>query len=242
MRPIAASIRWLAALLACAPILMFSTASATTVNVLPGGQLTLGNSYLQGSSLTPSSAVTVNDLSGNMAGSYTYANGWGGAQTAISASGVPTNTYGFYDDFVFTITGSSLDSITSTINLSSGSVNTKIVNLDAQLFNVSGNNTLPAFTPSGMVTDPAGVTNFTLGPGVSGTTVVLAPPGALAAGTYVLQIRGWETGTAGGSYSGVLNVAPVPLPASVWMLIAALGLMALQIRRRRAQWAPIFPA
>src|SRR5258708_2926 len=126
MRPFAESIRWLAALLASAPILMSSTASATTVNVLPGGQLTLGNSYLQGSSFTPSSAVTVNDLSGNMAGSYTYANGWGGAQTAISASGVPANTYGFYDDLVFTITGSSLDSITSTINLSSGSVNTKI--------------------------------------------------------------------------------------------------------------------
>ena len=230
MRPMASSIRWLAT----AFVLLASAASAGTVIVLPGGPLTLGSSYLQGSSLTPSSSVTVNDLSGNMAGSYTYANGWGGAQSAISASGVPANTYGFYDDFVVTITGSSLDSITSTINLSSGSANTEIINLDAQLFNLSGNASLPAFSPAGMIIDPMGVTNFTLGPGVSGTTVVLASSGALAAGTYVLQIRGWENGNAGGSYAGVLNVAPVPLPAGVWMLIGALGLMAMQIRRGRA--------
>ena len=213
---------------------------ANTVSVSPGGSLALGASYTQGSSTVATSAATVNDLSANAAGSYTYVNGWAGTQTPITASGVPANTYGFYDDFVFTIVGSDLDSITSTINLSSGATNTQLVNLDAQLFSVTGNTNLPAFTPSGMVSDLLGVTNFSLTPQVSGTEVVLSPTQSLAAGTYVLQIRGLVNGNAGGSYAGVLDVTPVPLPPGAWLLLG--GIAGLGFLCRRGGGAPSRPA
>ena len=53
----------------------------------------------------------------------------------------------------------------------------------------------------------------------------------LAAGTYVLEVRGMATGTSGGSYSGTLNVAPVPLPATLPLLLSGLGLLGGLLRR-----------
>jgi hypothetical protein len=56
----------------------------------------------------------------------------------------------------------------------------------------------------------------------------------LAAWTYVLEVRGNVTGTSGGSYSGTLNVAPVPLPAALPLLFSGLGLLGGGLARRRA--------
>jgi hypothetical protein len=217
----------------CVSACVAGVASASTVTVLPGGALTLGNSYTVASPTSIASALaTNNDLSGNSGGSYTYANGFGAAQSAIAATGVPASTYGFYDSWVFTVTGSTADSITSTINLTSGSAGTHLSNLDVQLFMLSGNPNLPSFVPNNSVADLLSVTNFSLTPGVSGTTVVLSPTAPLGAGTYVLEIRGLVDGSSGGSYSGVLNVVPVPLPAAGWLL-GAIGGLGLLVRRRR---------
>ena len=196
-----------------------------------GASLALGNSYTNGVPTTVAAAdVTVNDISANAAGSYTYANGWSSAQTPITVDGMAGSPYGFYDDFVFKIMGSAADSITSTINLQSNGTNTNLSNLDAQLF-LLGSQALPAFSPGGMINDTEGVTHFTINNNVSGSTVVLDPTQTLSAGTYVLQIRGLVTGGSGGSYSGVLDVTPVPLPGSLWLMVGGLGL--LPVLRRR---------
>lgn len=54
----------------------------------------------------------------------------------------------------------------------------------------------------------------------------------LSAGTYTLEVRGQVTGTAGGSYAGVINAAVVPEPSTYLLLALGLGLVAFQIRRQ----------
>jgi hypothetical protein len=74
---------------------------------------------------------------------------------------------------------------------------------------------------------------------IDGWTTVIAPgssvsvisPINLGAGTYVLEVRGNVFGAAGGSYAGVLNVAPVPVPATLWLFGSAIGGL-LTMRRR----------
>ncbi len=222
------------ALFTAAALCAGNASLATTVTVGAGGQLTLGNSYTNANpNATTAGAVTDNDVSGNAASSYYYGDGFASAQTAISAAGVPAGTYGFYDNFVFTVSTSIADAITSTISLSSGGSNTQITNLDAQLFLLSGNPSLPSFTPSNTINDTLSVTNFTLNQEVSGSTVVLDPTQTLASGTYVLEIRGLADGSAGGSYSGVLNIAPVPLPAGLPLLLSGVAGLAIFRRARR---------
>jgi hypothetical protein len=211
-------------------------AQATTISPPPGGQLTLGNSYTVASpSVVGSGGVTVNDLTPNGASSYFYGHGWGSAQTAISPTTDGTTTsYSFYDDFVFTVSDSTANDITSTISLSSGSNGTSILNLSARLFAIAGNTTLPAFPPepvSGTIAD-AWSTDTVLSPN-STASVVVIPESVLPAATYVLELRGDVNGTGGGSYSGTLNVNPVPLPAGLPLLASGIGLFGGWLRRRR---------
>jgi len=225
----------LSVVLTGAALLVGNVTLASTIVVGPGGQLTLGNSYTNANpNTTTAGAVIDNDVSGNAASSYTYGDGFATTQTAIAASGVPSGTYGFYDNFVFTVSTSVADAITSTISLSSGGSNTQIVNLDAQLFMLSGNPSLPSFVPSNMVNDNLSITNFTLNPEVSGSTIVLDPTQTLASGTYVLEIRGLADGSAGGSYSGVLDITPVPLPPGLPLLLSGLAGVGLVAGRRRS--------
>ena len=212
-----------------------SQAHATTVSPSPGGQLTLGSSYTVASpSIVGSGAVTVNDLTPNGASSYFYGDGWGAAQTTIPPATDGTATsYSFYDDFVFTVSDSTANDITSTISLSSGSNGTSIMNLSARLFAIAGNTTLPGFPPepvSGTVAD-GWSTSTVLSPN-STASVVVIPESALPAATYVLELRGDVNGTGGGSYSGTLNVNPVPLPAGLPLLLSGMGLLGGWLRRR----------
>ncbi|MBV8341725.1 MAG: FxDxF family PEP-CTERM protein [Gammaproteobacteria bacterium] len=145
-------------------------------------------------------------------------------ETAIT--GAP-NQYTFYDDYLFSIpVGAASDSITSTIDLN----NVYNINgLDVRLYqystgtNGSGTSVNPVLvlgTPNGTVYES---TN-------SGGTDMLNA--TLAAGTYVLEVRGVVTGSSGGEYAGTLQVAPVPLPAALPLLISGLGLLGGLVRRR----------
>ncbi len=55
----------------------------------------------------------------------------------------------------------------------------------------------------------------------------------LSPGVYTLEISGNATGTNGGSFGGLLNVAAVPEPTGLAMMLAGFGLLAAKRRRAR---------
>lgn len=214
---------------------MFTSAKAQG---LIAGLLILGGiATTQAATLNLSYSTTASGTTGsgiptiaNTPDSYSYGNTLGNLTTTLytPSSGPSAGiNFEFYDDYVFTITGATVNSVTSTINL--GSI-LAINNLQARLYNASSNPTLPVLgAPVGGVID-AWSSSFSAGSNT--ITVALLDNNILAAGTYVLEIRGSVSGNAGGSYSGVLNVSQVPVPASTWLLGSAmLGLIG--VRRRR---------
>lgn len=140
--------------------------------------------------------------------------------------GAPTTNggFGFYDDYIFQITAATVNSVTSTITLGASS---GISNLQVRLFALPGGPYNP-ISPGVPVTN-AWSTAISASPNL--LTYSVLNNTSLAAGTYVLQVRGKVTGTSNGSYSGVLNIAPIPVPAAVWLFGSALGLLGLSRRR-----------
>jgi len=163
-------------------------------------------------------------------GSYTYANTFGAGEGGIA---VPGTTFGFFDDYVFTISGASANSVTSTINL--GDI-LEIDGLQVALYNFSAGQSGPA-SGNPIVTG----SSSSFGPGGLGGTLAIIPATTLNPGTYELEVSGTVSGMAGGSYSGSLNLAPVPLPAALPLLLSSLGAMGLwgrsSGRRRRGRAA-----
>jgi len=145
---------------------------------------------------------------------------------SVSASN-PTGSE-FYDDYVFTIGGSSLSSITATIDL--GNV-FSIDNLNVRLFSWSGSAEQLSSIPTIGAPPATPLQAWTYATG-TGEVAVIDQTG-LAAGTYVLQVRGNVSGSSGGAYVGTLNVAPVPLPAALPLLMSGLGVFGGLFGRRR---------
>src|SRR5689334_17133028 len=168
-------------------------------------------------------------------GSFTYGHTFNAPTTTITGSVNANNPSGsgFYDDFVFQITGASTNAITSTIDFA-GIL--QINNLQVRLYNAAGNSFpvlgAPAGCPGvGCTLIDAWSTPVNYGP-TTGTVSVL-PSTTLSAGTYVLEVRGNVVGAAGGSYSGVLNIAAVPVPGAVWLFGSALAGL-VSVRRKAA--------
>ncbi len=187
------------------------------------------------------SATTMN-LSYEETGSTTpISNGVGINFTQLPASAGYTNTLGpstgdipgaagfsFYDDYVFTVAAATADSVTTEINLGSLSIS----NLEERIYSTAGNSPLPIVgTPAGFSTDWTSPMIFAAGTDETGMQTVLNPT-TLAAGTYVLEVRGEVAGT-GGTYSGVLDLNPVPLPAALPLLLSGVGLLGGLIRKHR---------
>ena len=156
---------------------------------------------------------------------------YGNSSTNDSAFAHPTTpfftdpktgaSFGFYDDFLFTVGPGRVDSITSSIDFSNV---LGINNLQTRLYNASGQSTLPVLgAPAGGAID-AWSNTFSISPGTTETVSVL-PQTTLAAGTYVLEVRGNLVGANGGSYSGTLQLTPVPLPAALALLLSGLGVL-----------------
>jgi hypothetical protein len=154
-------------------------------------------------------------------GQYNYVDSFSGSTASgdISGSdiyGGPSNgslgAAGFIDDYFFQIAPAKADAVSATI--SNGTF--AIGNLFATLYSLSAN-------PGGLVLDqPSGTVYYgdvlESGP----ATFVQINPVTLDAGSYVLQISGTSSGSAGGSYTGTLNLSPVPLPPSFLLLLTGL--------------------
>jgi hypothetical protein len=202
-------------------------ASALVVSYAPvasAAALNLTHSFV--SSVTDTGNGVVTPLA--VPGSSTYGHTFIAPTTAIPGS---PSGYGFYDDFVFTIAGATTNSVTSTIDFS-GLL--EITNLQVRLFNASGNVFPVLASPAGCPGMGCTLINAWSSPisyGPTTGTVAVLPGSLLGAGTYVLEVRGKVVGAAGGSYSGVLNLAPVPVPAAAWLFGS--GVVGLLATRRR---------
>jgi hypothetical protein len=209
--------------------------SREVTRLICGGLLTLAGAHSAIASTVALSYTTTSvgttgtgaDTSLPVPGSYTYADTFGAGSGATPVSGTP---YGFFDDFLFTITGANADAITSTINLD-GTL--AISGLQVGLFSYVAGQTLPVYgttLPPGSVQVYGSSTPINSG-GTTGTVNVI-PQTLLPSGEYVLEVSGTATGSAGGSYSGVLDLAPVPLPAGLPLLLSGLCALGLWGRRR----------
>ena len=133
---------------------------------------------------------------------------------------------GFIDDYFFQISPASADAVSATI--SNGTF--AISNLFARLYSLSAN-------PGGLVlTKPDGTVFYGDITDSGPATLVQINPVTLAAGSYVLEISGTASGLSGGSYTGTLNLSPVPLPASLPLLLTGLlGFAGMLLQRARTR-------
>jgi hypothetical protein len=159
-----------------------------------------------------------------------FSTAYGDTYTSPQAE-VGTTGYSFTDAYVFT-TGvpGSFDSLSATINLASV---LNIIDFQAGLFvgtplASGGGSGAGSFIGNSGSTSGA-VSGLAWNSGSGG--VIQLSDSTLAAGTYTLELRGWVTGTNGGSYSGVLNISPVPEENALALLCA--GMLPLLLAARR---------
>ncbi|HEY0340604.1 MAG TPA: FxDxF family PEP-CTERM protein [Steroidobacteraceae bacterium] len=190
------------------------TASATTVNM---------NLSWQDTALTGRTGTGAGTSFSSLPVTGIYGDSYNAAQADLAQ----TPGFSFYDDFVFTVSTATADSVTSEINLNKLS----LTNLEERVYSITGNSPLPVLgTPQGFATQWTASVPFAAGPETGMFTVM--DPTTLTAGTYVLEIRGEVTGANGGSYTGQLNLSPVPLPAALPLVLSGLALLGGSVRKR----------
>lgn len=119
---------------------------------------------------------------------------------------------GFIDDYFFRISPANADAVSATISNGTFAVS----DLFARIYSLSAN-------PGGLVLGaPAGTVYYGDITQSGPATLVQINPVTLVAGEYVLEVSGISSGSAGGSYTGTLNLSVVPLPSSFLLLLTGL--------------------
>jgi hypothetical protein len=183
------------------------------------------------STANPTGVITDYTMSGQV--NDTFGNSF--VCTSCSSSVLVTsdgNNFNFYDDYEFAVTASTFDAVSSTINLGQS---LSISDLQVRLYSAAGNAPfLPVLgTPAGGVIS-GWSTPITFTAGSDSGEVSVLSNAMLDTGNYVLEVRGDVTGTAGGGYSGNLNVVPVPLPAGLPLMLSGMGMLGGSLRKRLA--------
>ena len=203
--------------------LLFLAGAALLIEVLPAeAALVLGSEVTnQGGSNVSTGSNFINTLS--QPSTTLYGNTLPGGLANLVTPPPGIDSYNFYDDFIINIPNSSVNSVSSTIDF--GNL-FRISNLQVRLYAGS----TPSLTPVGVIDG----WSTAISAGSETGTVSVLPLTTLDPGNYVLEVRGLADGQYGGSYSGVLNVAAVPLPAAAWLLTSAIGVLGA-LRRRNVK-------
>jgi len=181
--------------------------------------------------------VLVNDLSANAASTYMFSHGFTAPSGSypdiqINDASQGAENIGFIDSYVFAVTASNANAFAFSLNLSSSS---GLQDLTVRLYEYSANGVQNlTLGGTGAVATAQTVDNWSLSsnPNGSGIASTSIPVSNLGTGEYVLEIAGLETGTSNGAYSGQLDIAPVPVPAALPLLLSGLAGLGFKIRRR----------
>jgi hypothetical protein len=224
-----------------------SWADTINTNILPNGDIT-GLEAIQWNSsagLTPTTitgtgnnqdgndAVSVLDLSNNGLSTYTFHDNFAAGQGSISAGTINGNSYGFVDTFVLNLPASMASGFAFSLDLCAAGCSGE-TNLTARLYyySVAG---IQNLTIGGVGAPANGGLVSAWSPSSNGTvsSTAFSTP-TLAPGEYVLQIAGIQLANAtGGSYSASIGVTPVPLPATLPLMIGGVAMLGFSWRRRR---------
>jgi hypothetical protein len=172
--------------------------------------------------------VSITDLTAAASGTYLFDQSFAVGQGAYAAGTINGNPFGFIDSYVIDVPAAESNASAFSLDLAPSQ---GLQDLALRLYAYGpstysiGNPTSPALAWSSGSNAPGGI----------GMSSVSLPLGDLAPGLYVLQVAGLETGTAGGSLSGQIGLAPVPVPGTLPLLLgggfALLG-MVFRVRRR----------
>lgn len=172
-------------------------------------------------------------LHGFCPGQYSFLDSFSNPQSNVLTGVTPSTvgSYAFQDTYKFSVSqAASGDVLTVSLNLGTASPVFDISNLLFRLYEVSSNAIQPGLGV------PPGSTLITAWMGTAGPstgTSIQANFSGIQAGTYFLDVAGTADGSSGGTYVGQLNLAPVPLPAALPLLLSGLGLFGA-FRRRAA--------
>lgn len=135
----------------------------------------------------------------------------------------------FHDRYTFDVTGGLFSAAAGTFELTIGTTAVfQLQDLQLRLFQLD-NPALPVGDVSAGT--PANTTLLYASAETTGQDTI--PTMSLSAGRYLLEVNGLVTGTAGGSYAGVINLASVAaVPEAPGLLMATVGGVALMLRRR----------
>jgi hypothetical protein len=247
-----APLRRYSGLVAALPILMGVQAAHADIiqTVGPGGTLSAASTWADTAAGQTPPAVNgtgtnngtapalVNNLLDNMSSTYTFGRtitNPNGSYTGftINDANQGMENIGFLDSYVFTIPTAISNATVISLNLGT---TLGLDDLTMRIYEYSSaNNYLVSASGSvgTLLVDPWSKSdNASSGDYVASSTIA---PGGMAAGTYVLQVAGLETGGTSGTYQGSLNIEPVPLPATLPLLFAGLGLVGGLSRRKSSE-------
>jgi hypothetical protein len=196
------------------------TAGAQAALVLGAQTLNVG-----GSNVTTGS-LAVNVLS--VPSATTFGDTLPGGLSNLLAPPASAANYNFYDHYLLSVPENTAAAVATSFSFGS------LFNINLLQIRLYSGNTPTLGTPAGLMQG----WSSPISAGAFSGTVTSLPETVLGAGSYVLEVRGLVTGSAGGLYSGQFTVAPapvpapVPVPAALWLMGSALGLVGAASRSR----------